>query len=319
MSTPMTPAQARVADPVLTNVARGYRNADFAATHLFPIAMVGARGGKVVQFGAEHFSSIDTRRAPGENRQQVEFGYESQDYSLTQHALDGKVPLERLQDARAVPGIDLGMATIRQTADVVALRVEIDAAELATTAANYDAAHVSALAANARWDAVDNQDPAAKVAEIRRVIKADIGRYPNVMVAGSAVTEQLRQHPKVIDRIKYTRGLQDAQGGMLVTDEMLAVYFGVARYVDAMAVKGKPGAFEDVWGKNVVLAYSDVTGLADMGSPSFGYTYRLRNYPVAGQPWFDRDCDSWMYPYTTEDSPVIAGKGAGYLLQTVVD
>ena len=320
MPPPMTPAQARVADPVLTTVARGYRNDAFASTHLFPKVPVGARGGKIVSFAADDFADVDSRRAPGENRRRVSFGYKGEDYALTQHALDGQLPIENLQEAMATPGIDMGMATTRKTANVVELRIEIEAAALATTAANYDAGHTAALAAGSRWDSEDDQDPAAKVEEMKETIAQDIGQDPNVLVCGHPVVRQLKRNAKVIDQIKYTRGLQDAEmGQQLVTNAMLAAYFGVEHFVDAMVRKGEAGNFEYVWGSNVVLAYSDLSSLADMGSPSFGYCYRLLGYPIAGPAWFDARCDSWIYPYTSEDSPVIAGKGGGYLLRTVVD
>lgn len=321
MAVPQTPAQSRVADPVLTNLARGYRNGRLAATSLFPVVSVGARGGKVVEFGAEDFADVDTRRAPGETRQEVRFGYMGKDYALVQHALDGVLPVENLQEARAVPGIDLGMATTRKTANTVALRIEIEAATLATTPANYSAAHQAALADGSRWDGGDAQNPAAKMREIRGVIAQGIGREPNVVVAGHLVAEALREHPQVIERVKYTRGLQGLQNADMdyVTDEMLAVYFGVDRFVDATTMKGEPGAFEYVWGKNVVVAYSELGTLAEQGTPSFGYTYQLRGYPMASPAYYAHKRDSWIYPYTDESTPVIAGKDAGYLLTTVVD
>ena len=62
-----------------------------------------------------------------------------------------------------------------------------------------------------------------------------------------------------------------------------------------------------------------MTPLAAMGSPSYGYCYRLRGYPVASPGYYDAKVDSWIYPVTTEDTPVIAGIDAAYLFRTVVD
>ena len=44
----LTPAQARVVDPVLSNVAQGYRNAELVGDALFPFVPVLQRGGKIV-------------------------------------------------------------------------------------------------------------------------------------------------------------------------------------------------------------------------------------------------------------------------------
>jgi len=100
---------------------------------------------------------------------------------------------------------------------------------------------------------------------------------------------------------------------------MLASYFDVDTVVAARARSGKPVAFKPIWGKNAVLAYSDVTPLASAGSPSYGYTYRLEGYPVSNPGHYHSSCDSWLYPTTTHDTPEIVGKAAGYLFRTVVD
>ena len=106
--------------------------------------------------------------------------------------------------------------------------------------------------------------------------------------------------------------------GPTVNAHKLAQYFDVDMFVEANARAGEPGNFTPVWGKHVVMAYSEVGSLASMGTPSFGYTYRLNNYPLVEQGYYDKGCRSWLYPTITEDTPVIAGKDAGVLLRTVV-
>ena len=92
----MNPQAARVVDPVLSQVARGYTNEAHAWPLLFPVVPVAQRGGKVVAFGAEAFIELAIERAPGADRVQLNFGHASQDYALAQRALDGKVPREIL-------------------------------------------------------------------------------------------------------------------------------------------------------------------------------------------------------------------------------
>ncbi|MCV5968910.1 hypothetical protein, partial [Lactococcus petauri] len=76
----------------------------------------------------------------------------------------------------------------------------------------------------------------------------------------------LRQHPKIIDRIKYT-------GRDVATVEFLAALFGVARVVvgDAIYSNDAGTAFTDVWGKDVVVAYTEIGSMASNGLPSYGY------------------------------------------------
>ena len=316
---PLSPSEARVVDPVLTNAARGYRHAMHCWPFLFPPVSVGQRAGRIITFGTEDFVKRDARRTPGSRRGRVGFGYAGGSFSLEQRAQDGVLPVETLQDARAVPGIPLGQITVRKTMAFISLQVEAEAADLATTASNYSAGNREALAANDRWDASTSK-PAAKVESKKEQIASAIGLDPNIMIVGVEVHRALKNNGDVIDRLKYTQGLTGEQAPV-VNEEKLAQYFDVDVYkVGRARARNTPnGAFSPLWGKVAVMAYVDVTPLASMGSPSFSYTYELEGYPVAAPAWFDNDVDSWIYPCTTESTPVIAGKDAGFLFTTVVD
>ena len=315
----LNPGQARVIDPVLTTLARGYRHMMHVWPYLFPVVSVAARGGQIITFGQEDFVKRDLRRAPGANRQQLNVGYKGDKFALEQRAIDGKVALEQLQEAGAVPGINLGRRASRQAMDNLSLQIEAEAATLATTAANYTAAHTSALAGGNQWSHADSK-PAAAVNTQKQLIRTKIGITPNTLVVGNAVWLALQNNADVIERVKHTRG--PTEQAPQVTRAMMAGYFDVEHFVVGEAMSGEAGEFSDLWGKNVVLAYVGTSSMdeaeANMGEPSFGYTYRLMNYPVVEEPWFDRNCDSWLYPTTTEDTPVIAGKDAGYLYTAAV-
>ena len=79
-----------------------------------------------------------TARRAG-RRQRLEVGYAGEDYAVKQRAVDGVVAIERMQEGQAVPGINLGRRAANQSMAHASLQVEIQAAELATTAANYPA------------------------------------------------------------------------------------------------------------------------------------------------------------------------------------
>lgn len=307
-----TLAQARVIDPILTTVAQGYRNAKFIGSALFPAVPVDQRGGKIVAFGKEDFMIYRTARAPGTNTPRVQFGYSSAPYALEQHALEGQVPFEQMQDARQVPGIDQGQLAVRKVQNIIGLRLEKAQADLATTAANYPTGNKTTLSGTAQWSDYTNSNPSANIETAKEVIRSKIGLRANVVEIGAAVFSVLKQHPAIIDRIKYT-------GRDVVTTELLAALWGVDRVVVGDAVYASDaGVFSDVWGKFVVVAYTDTTGLMDMGVPTFGYSYQLRGYPIVERPYEDRSAKSWIYPVTDEVMPVIAASSAGYLYSAVV-
>jgi hypothetical protein len=310
--TTMNNAGARVVDPILSTVAQGYKNAQFIGMELFPSVAVGQRGGKIITFGKEDFALYNTGRAPGANTKRVQFGYAGSNYALESHSLEGLVPFEIMQEAQAVPGIDLGRGAVQKVQFIIGLRLEYAQAQLAITAANYLAGSKVTLAGTSQWnDYTGVSNPANDIETAKEAIRAKVGRRPNTVLMGAAVFAKLRLHPSIIDRIKYT-------GRDSATPELLASLWGVQRVLIGDAVYDNGGAFADIWGKNVVVAYTETASLAEMGTPSFGYTYRLGGYPLVEQPYQDRNAKSWVYPVTDEVSPVIAGSTAGYLISAAV-
>lgn len=307
-------SQARVIDPILSTVAQGYSNAELVGSALFPYVPVGQRGGKIITFNKEDFALYNTGRVPGANTRRVQYGYSGGNFALESHSLEGVVPVELSQEATAVPGIDLGNNAVMRTQNIISLRLESAQAVLATTAANYGAGNKTTLSGTSQWSDLTTgvSDPIKDVETAKEAIRKQIGRKPNTIVMGAAVIAMLRMHPKVVDRMKYT-------GRDIATTELLAALFGVSRvlvgegvYLDAT------GTMTDVWGKFVVIAYTEMAGLAAMGAPTFGYTYRLSGYPMVETPYLDRNSKSWVYPVTDEVAPVIAGASAGYLISAAV-
>ncbi len=78
------------------------------------------------------------------------------------------------------------------------------------------------------------------------------------------------------------------------------------------------GAFSDVWGKYVVVAYTELGSQAEMGRPSFGYTYQLGGYPMVSPARYDGDTRTWLYDVADAVQPVIAADLAGYLISAAV-
>ena len=147
----MTPAQARVVDPVLTEVARGYKNTDVVGGALFPAVPVAIRGGKIVTFRKEDFRLYATGRVPGANTKRIQYGYDGSPFALEQHALEGLVPFEIMDDANVTPGIDHARVAVMKTQNIIALRLEKQQADIATTAATYAASNKVTLSGTAQW------------------------------------------------------------------------------------------------------------------------------------------------------------------------
>lgn len=310
-----TPAQARVIDPILTEIARAAAvQSSPVADILFPIVPVGARAGRIIVFGNEDFKLVNSARAPGSNTKRVEFGYSSGTFSLVDYSLEGSVPIEVLQEGQAVPGLDHATMAITKVRNMQGLEREKQAADLALNAASYGSNNKLTLSGADRWDqyAETASDPIADIQAAREAVRSQIGVRPNVLTLGPKVLTALRSHPKILDRLSTASDRPPA------TLAQLAALLEVERVVEGGMIYHNGTAFVDVWGTFAHLAYVTPRSMQEMGSPSFGYTYQLQGYPEAEESYYERNAKTWYFPVTDARQPVLAGASAGFLFITAV-
>ncbi len=303
---------ARIVDPVLSGIAQGYVHAQRVGHTLFPANDVLQRGGTVIEFGRESFLNYKSRRAPGADAVNIQFGYEGKPYSLSQFSLDAPIPREHMEEALAVPGIDLGKRAVNVAMDSLTLTLEIEQAELAGNPASYPAANKLTLAGSARWSDPAS-DPIGDIDAAKDQVRTTCGVEPNRMVISNKGFRALKRHPNIMDRFKYTTAES-------ITAKMLAGIFdldelnvGKTTYVENLDASG---AFKEAWGNFACMAYVPTQDAA-LDQPSFGYTYTLKGHPFVEPPRWEGGERSWVYGVTYERRPVLTGMAAGFLFQSI--
>lgn len=143
------------------------------------------------------------------------------------------------------------------------------------------------------WDNFGTSDPVGDIEVGIRTVLSNTGFRPNTLVLGYLVWEKLKQHPDIVDRIKYT------QTG-IVTQPLIAQLFGldnvyVAQAVKATNIEGATAAYAFVYGKNAWLGY--VNKNPGVMMPSAGYTFAWRGVSLGlgenvgiyaiDMPWLD--------------------------------
>lgn len=307
----MNAAQARLVDPVLTEHARGYTNADFVGGFLFPTVPVAVRGAKRIEFDRSSFRRRRTRRAPGAVIQTLEFGYEGKPVNLHQEALASLVAVEHQQEAETTPGLDLQKIGVDTVLAVIALEKEVQQAEAARNAASYAATNKAALAGVAKWSDPAS-DPKAQVYDAKEVIRQRIGRRPNTLVLAGGVASALGKHPKITEHFRPTNAAA-------ISLAMLASYFDVQNVVAGDAIYDDDnGVTHDVWGGDAILAWVPGAGQRAMPLPSYGYTYQFANHPFVEEGRWDAERRSWKNDVIDEFSAELVGADAGFLFQNAL-
>lgn len=307
----MNTGQARVVDPILTNHARGYSQDGYIGDLLLPVVDMPTRAAKRIEFDRTAFKRPKIVRAPGAAIARVSVGYDGKPVSLIQRALGSTTPVEHMDEAAQVPGIDLLTENTNTVLNTIELDREISQAEAARNPAAYGNNNKLALAAGAKWSA-DTSTPGKDVETAKEVIRGRTGRRANTLAMGATVAAKLRHHPTIIDRFKHVKS--DS-----ISDEMLAQYFNVERVlVGDMIYDDDNNQSFDVWGNDAILAFVPKSGTAGMRVPAFGYTYRLRGHPFVEPAYYDRSIRSWANDIFDEWSPEIVGPDAGFLFQAAV-
>ena len=227
------------------------------------------------------------------------------------YRLEGAVPNELQEEASNGPGIDLSSNAVRRVQNIMALEREKQAADLARNEARYGAGNKETLSGTSQWSDPAS-DPFTDIMDGKESIRAKIGERPNVLTLGPKVLTALRTHPKVLDRLSTASDRPPA------TLQQLQALFELQQIVEGEAVYHDGSQFQDVWGKDAILAYTTPASMQEMGSPSFGYTYQLEDRPMVEEGYPDRNANSWFYPVTDAYQPVLAGATAGFLFKSAV-
>jgi hypothetical protein len=120
-----------------------------------------------------------------------------------------------------------------------------------------------------QWSDYTASDPITDIENAKSAILSTTGIEANTLVLGYDVFRQLKNHPDLVDRIKYT-------SSQTITTDMLAAMFDIPRVMVAKAVKatnneGATGAYGFAYGKGALLC--NVATNPGVLTPSAGYQF----------------------------------------------
>ena len=123
-----------------------------------------------------------------------------------------------------------------------------------------------------KWSSYASSDPIEDVETGKATILTSTGMLPNTLVVGYDVYRQLRNHPDIIDRIKYT-------SSNTVDTDTIARLLGLERVLVSRAIKntaneGATVSMSNIAGKNALLCY--VAPSPGILTPTAGYSFAWR-------------------------------------------
>jgi hypothetical protein len=244
-------------DPVLTNVSIGYKQDDLFSEMIAPPVPVEKPTGNIWVMGKEKFSIYETMRsAKSEAREIPAWARAQLKFNCQGHSL--KDSLDDFQAASADPGLDWDITTTENLTQAIVIRQEYDymnAIINGTGPLAPSTAITSGTPANL-WSDFNNanSNPISDVETQRATIKKATGAKPNTLAVGYPVWQALIQHPKIIDRFKYTV----LPNGFPTEGQLASVFqvdnFWVLGAIYNTAAEGQAPSTDFIWGKNALLA-----------------------------------------------------------------
>ncbi len=259
-------------DAILTNISVAYiqQQGAFIANRVFPSVPVEKQSDKYFTYTkGDWFRDEAALRAPATESVGSGYSLSTATYSTDVYAFHKDV------DDQVRANADNPINPDRDATEFVTqrmlLRQEIDWNTSYFTTGVWDTDVVGGTNFT-KWSNYTSSDPIEDVETGKATILTSTGFLPNTLVLGYDAFRQLRNHPDIIDRIKYT-------SSEVPTEGVLARMFGVDRVLVARAIKnsGAEGAavsMTTVHGKNAALYY--VAPSPGLLTPSAGYQFGWR-------------------------------------------
>jgi hypothetical protein len=269
-----TSSQVHV-DAILTNISVAYlqRAENFIADKVFPVVPVDKQSDKYFVYSKNDWLR-DEARVRTDGTESVGSGYNitTDTYYADVYAIHKDIGDQTRANADAPINVD------REAAEFVTHRLltrrEIQFVNdfMTTNKWGNDVTGVSSSPTTGQtiqWSDYTNSDPIEDIEEGKASILSTTGFEANTLVLGYDVFRQLKNHPDLVDRIKYT-------SSQTITEDMLARMFDIERVLVSKSVKatnaeGATAAYSFTTGKTALLAH--VAPNPGILTPSAGYTF----------------------------------------------
>lgn len=299
-------------DTALTNISIAYTNGLYIADQVFPNVPVAKISGKYFTYDKGDFLRREAQpRAPGTRAVRGDYGLSTSLYAALEVAIAKGVPDEMVRNADnpLQPYTD---ATNWVTEQLL-LQKESDVAGLVFGNSVWSAS--ANPAGGLTWDN-DSSDPLGDIETGVNTVATTIGREPNVGVMGRSVWSKLRNHPDIVDRIKYGAG---PGSPAVVTLQAVASLFGldkllIGRALENTAAESQTNVIAAIWGKLFWMGY--VSDTPSLMTPSAGYVFTYLNREI-NRYTEDQEHQQVIEGRHSWDSAATA-TDAGYLIKAAV-
>jgi len=295
-------------DAILSNVSTKFGNGEAIADAIFPRVKVAKESDKFFTY-TRNFRIPRSYRAIGSESEGIDWEISTDSYFCEEYALHDDV-YDRLRKNADAP-LNLDVDTTETLTDALILDREKRIADIAfsdTYVTNGDT-----LVGADQWSDYAGSDPLGDLETAMVSVQEACGKRPNLLALGDQVMSKLRNHPDLLERIKYT------QKGVVTEDLLSSLLSGAPSIVvgNLMYDDTQEGVAENldyIWGKKVLVAYRE----ASPGIKKISLGYQFYNQDRETAKWREEKLKGDRIEVSEVSAEKLVSASCGYLLQGVV-
>lgn len=263
------------ADAYLNSLSIGYKNDLYIADTIAPIVPVRRQSDIVPKYTqSDWFRNQAAIRAPGTLSERGGFTVDTTDhYFCPRFSFGFEIP-DEVRDNTDAP-YDMDRDGTMFVMDRLQLKREATWAGKFFTTGQWGAD----VTPDVLWDIYDSTShPINDITTYQDAVEGRIAKMPNKFVLGKSVFSKLKNHPEIMDRIKY---VQKA----VVTVDMLASLLDIEQVLVGRAIyttspEGTPEdsvVYQRIWGNDALLLYAPAA--PSLMTPAATYTFTWQRVP----------------------------------------
>lgn len=256
-------------DAVLTNISVAYIQAqmNFIASRVFPVVNVSKQSDKYFTYTKnDWFRDEMKRRADATESAGSGYGLSTASYSCDVWALHKDIGYQTRANTDSPLNPDRDAVQFLTQRGLLRQEIQWVTDYFATSVWATDRTGGTHFTV---WSDYATSDPINDIEAGKETILSTTGFLPNTLVLGYQVFRQLKHHPDIVDRVKYTSSENITEAMLARLFELDNVY--VAKAVKATNNEGETAAYGFTHGKHAWLGY--VNPSPGLLAPSAGYTF----------------------------------------------
>ncbi len=299
-------------DKILTNLSVRFSNPDYIADSIFPILPVNDKSGVYFRYDrANQRNDVSDLQTGRSEAAEVDYDLTQESYGpLLKHSLKKFINEEELElsETPLAPQTDATMFL----ADKMAIRKEKLLADFLADTANVT--QNTTLSGTDQWDDYANSDPFDDIQTGIDEVKKQSGFMPNIMHMGYEVWAKLKNHPDLLERVKYTNV------AVLTKELFIGLFPEIKELVIGAAVvntakESQTASMSFIWGKHCWVSYRTPT--AALRTPTAGYTLELEGSTQVTR-WTQEDPEGEFVKNTKRYEHKLVAVEAIYLIKNAI-